>query len=203
MRTRKNSPNTPSEQSIFNQGFARNNSFPMGRITSLHSAHLLKPRTLVARQADGSLGVENIKTIISTVVPLAVDFTAAIASKNWFSLAALIPRLLAQAGIIAVAEEAWKEIKDTTYEESNDIHLTFTEVLDLENDETEATIEYAFGLIPRVYGHVINAMAMFADLKLFFEEIKDFFGKDAETKATKKTEAIVLKAKAGNLAKAA
>ncbi|MEM9836165.1 MAG: hypothetical protein AAF828_06670 [Bacteroidota bacterium] len=139
----------------------------------------LQPQ-VVTRDQDGNLGVESIKTIITVLVTFGVDIIAFLKAKNYLGLISLIPRLLAQGNIIAIAEQAWQEIKDTSLEESNDIHLHFTEVLDLDNDETEATIEYAFSIVPRVYGFAIDALTFVGNVRAFIDEVRDRFGGSAK-----------------------
>jgi hypothetical protein len=165
------------------------------RIIPFHS-NRLTPK-LVTLQTDGTLGIENIKTVITVVVTFAVDIIAALKDRNYFALLSLLPRLLAQGNIIAIAGIAWKELKDTTFIESNDVHLHFVETLDLENDETEELIEYSFGLVPRIYGFAIDALTFTANVRGFYEEVKDKFG--GGTKTVKLAE----KAKVDQLLKAA
>ena len=46
------------------------------------------------------------------------------------------------------------------------------DVLELENKETEVVIEYAFGLVPRVYGLVLDALNVFSGARSLLDEAK-------------------------------
>lgn len=156
----------------------------------------LKPQ-LVTLNADGNLGIDSIKTVLTVVVTFAVDIIAALKDRNYFALISLLPRLLAQGNIIALAKMAWTEIKDTSLEESNDIHKHFTEVLDLKDDEAEELIEYAFGLVPRVYQFAVDALTFTGDIQAFYQEVRERFG------AKNNTEKLAAKANTNKLLLAA
>lgn len=157
----------------------------------------LRPQLLAARQADGSLGINNINLIVRILVTFVVDILAVIKERDYFALFRIIPALIAQGNIVTVAAEAWNEIKDTTIEESNDIHRNFTEVLDLTDNETEQLIEDAFGLVPEAYAIVINGLTV-------VYSARDLYAKARALFATKdKSLKIATKAKVTNMVQAA
>jgi len=153
----------------------------------------LRPQLLQARQANGTLGIVNVNLIVSILVTFVVDILAVIKERDYFALFRIIPALIAQGNIVTVAAEAWEEIKDTTLEESNDIHRNFTEVLDLKDDEAEQLIEDAFGLVPKAYGIVINALTVVASARELYEEGRALFGtKDKSLKIATKAKVTKL-----------
>lgn len=135
----------------------------------------LKPTLLGPRSKGGKLGITNINIIVAILVTFVVDILAAVKEKDYFTMLRIIPALLAQGNIIAVAGEAWAEIKDTDVEESNDIHLQFKDVLDLKDDETEVLVEDAFGLVPKAYGIIVNSLTIVASAKELYEEARSIF----------------------------
>lgn len=141
----------------------------------------LAPQVLAPVQANGDLGIENLKKITTVVVTFTVDLIEALKSKNYLDLLRIVPSLLLQGNIIAFAPLAWAEIQDTSKEESNEWHQHFTKVLDLPNDDTERLIERAFAFIPRVYATVQNILGLVADIKAFAAELSsDMNGTEAE-----------------------
>lgn len=156
------------------------------RVIPLKSLQL-KPQLLGPTNANGDLGVANIKLIITVLVTFLTDLVTVIRDRDYLLLFRIIPALIAQGNIIAQAGLAWLEIKDTSLEESNDIHLHFTQVLDLKDDETEKLIEDAFGLVPEVYLLATNALTVVSDAKALFDKARSIFGmKAADLKVASK-----------------
>lgn len=137
---------------------------------------LAPPPVLESRKADGTLGIDNIKRITTTVVVAFVDLQKAIKTKDYLGMIRAILGVFQAGNIIAVANEAWEEIKDVTLQESNDIHKHFAEVLDLEDDQAEKLVEYAFGLVPRVYAIAVQGIGVVVNARSLVEETKDVFG---------------------------
>lgn len=135
----------------------------------------LKPAIIQVR-ADGTLGVDNIKAVLTVVVTFVVDVIKAVKANNYFALLTILPNLLRFGNIVDLAKLAWDEVLDTDLEESNDIVAHFAETLDLDDDQAEEIIEYAVSLIPRVYEFVIRGFTFVADVRAFAAEVTDRFG---------------------------
>lgn len=140
--------------------------------------NIFKPVVITPRP-DGSLGVENIKLIITTLVTFAVDLHRAVKTKNYFDLPRILFNLVRAGNVVAYAQLAWAEIKDTTLTESNDIHLHFTDVLKLDDVEAERVIEYAFGLVPRVYAVIMQGAEVISTVQALYAETKTVLFPDA------------------------
>lgn len=142
----------------------------MGNIIKLQSSHL--KTELIRAQSDGSLGIDNIKTIVTVVTTFFVDLLNVIKSRNYFDLLPLVFNLIRQGNIIAIAGLAWEEIKDTSLAESNDIHQHFVGVFNIPDDKTEQLIERAFGVIPKVYELFVSGTVLVSDAKSVWSEIQ-------------------------------
>lgn len=145
----------------------------MAKAIQLNSANL--PVKLVVQQEGGRLGIENVKLIVTVVTTFFVDLIQILKNKDYLNLINLIFNVIKQGNIIALAKMAWEEIKDASLEETNDIHLHFAQVLDLDNEKTEQLIERAFHLIPEVYEIALKGVALFGEVKGLFGNIKDIF----------------------------
>jgi hypothetical protein len=131
---------------------------------------------VVRVNADGTLGVDNVKAILTVVVTFVVDVLNAIKANNYFALLTILPNLLRFGNIIDLAKAAWEEVLDTDLEESNELVAHFASVLELTDDEAEEIIEYAVSLVPRVYEFVLRGFTFVADVRAFADEVKTRFG---------------------------
>ena len=143
--------------------------------SKLRSAKLSAPRALTLR-ADGTLGVDNINTILTAVLTLIADLVEVIKNRQYLAAFGVVGQLMAFGNVIQLAEMAWKEIKDLTLEESNLVVAHFAATFDLEDDRAEEMIEYALGLLPRIYAVILNGMGLFGEIQLLVAEIKTVFG---------------------------
>lgn len=142
----------------------------------------LRP-AVVSLKADGTLGVDNIKAVLTVVVTFVVDVYNAIKTNNYFALLTILPNLLRFGNIIDLAKTAWAEVLDTDLEESNDVVAHFAETLNLTDDEAEEIIEYAVSLIPRVYEFILRGFTFVADVRAFADEVQVRFGATETTDA--------------------
>lgn len=145
----------------------------MGKLIQLNYHRL--PVRLIVAQDDGRLGIENAKIIVTVVTTFFVDLSRIIKTRDYINLVSLLFNLIKQGNIIAVAKTAWEEIKDASLTETNDLHLHFAEVLDLDNDKTEQLIERAFALIPKAYELALKGLSLYGDVKGFVAEVGDVF----------------------------
>lgn len=129
------------------------------KIIKMLTPKLNAPR-VIRSQADGTLGVESINTIITVGVTFTVDLLGALASRNYVGLATTVFGLLKYGNVIALLPIALAEIKDTDLEESNEVVAHFADVLDLDNDETEALIEQAVAILPAIYELVLDGYSI-------------------------------------------
>jgi len=141
----------------------------------------------VVYQADSSLGIENIKGIITVLVSFFIDIVEIFKTKNWFQLVEIIFNLMRFGNIVDVAQEAWRELKDLTQPETEEVVKHITAVLDLENDKTERLIERAFEVIPKVYQLVLDGFGIYNRASDTFQELRSILrGEDEEpTQSTK------------------
>ena len=132
----------------------------------------------VIYKSDGSLGIDNVKEIMTIVVTFFVDLIAVLKDRNWFRLFDVILNLLKFGNIVTLAKEAWDEFKDMSPDESRAVVDHFKEIFDIENDHLEALIEHAFEVIPRIYDLVLDAWGIGVRGIEIFNELKDIFVKD-------------------------
>lgn len=142
----------------------------------------------VVFQTDGSLGTNNLKGIISILVSFFVDIVEVFKTKNWFRLVEIIFNLMRFGNIVQVAQEAWKELKDLSQPETEEIVKHISAVLDLENDKTERLIERAFEVIPEVYQIALDGLGLYNRSVEVVQELRSIFrGEDEElTQGSKK-----------------
>ena len=76
-------------------------------------------------------------------------------------------------------------------EETNDIHLHFTEVLDLPNDKAEELIEKAFGVIPRVYELALRGLGLVTDVRVLWGDVRSIFSNEELDVETPDTELLI------------
>ena len=126
------------------------------------------------------LGTNNLKNILTVIVTFFVDVITVIKTKNWAQLLQILLGLMRFGNIIALAKDAWNELKDLDATETKDIIEHIKSVFDLENDDTEKLIERAFDVIPRIYDLVLSALDVYSQASAIVNEIKDIFGKDEE-----------------------
>lgn len=151
----------------------------MGKLITYHP-RLMAPRA-VTLQTDGTLGVDTAKLIITVAVTFGVDLVRAIKTGNIGSILSTLLSLISYGNLIALAEQAWDEIKDTSLEESNELNQHFADVLDLENDETERLIEFAVSVVPRVYGIALDGIGIYSGIRTLIAEVREEFSGDEET----------------------
>lgn len=154
--------------------FSNSNKHKMRKIVSLKSAKL--PYKVLVAQQGGELGIDNVKLIVTVLVTFFVDLVNIIKNKEYINLITLLFNIIKQGNIIASAKQAWEEIKDASLQETNDIHLHFTEVLDLDDDRAEQLIERAFGIIPKVYELALRVVGFISDGRALLDEVKSIFG---------------------------
>lgn len=140
----------------------------------------LSPLTVVHLQADGTLGIDNIKTVLTVLVTFLVDLLTIIKSGNWLRLVEVLFGIIRYGNIVAIAQAAWEEFKDVSQPESEQLVAHFAETFDLENDVTEQAIEQALSTIPRIYALVIRAWDIVAEARELFQEIKDIFNGEGQ-----------------------
>jgi len=152
------------------------------KIIKLQAPKLKAPR-VIRSSADGNLGVESINTIVTVGVTFTVDFLSALASRNYIGMATTAFGLLQYGNVIALLPLALEEIKDTSLAESNEVVAHFASVLDLENNETEALIEQAAALLPKIYELVLDGYSLFGRVSALVQETRQIFSGNQEDTA--------------------
>jgi hypothetical protein len=150
----------------------------MAKIRQLQFRSLDAPRA-IERQSGGSLGVDNIKTVITVIVTFFVDLILSINDRKFSRIIATLFGMLQYGNLIVLGKEAWNEVKDTDLVESNDLVAHFAAEFDIKDDETERIIEYAVGLIPRIYELVLDSTSVVNRAIALYEEARAEFSKDA------------------------
>lgn len=145
---------------------------------------------LVALQADGKLGVENIKAVFTILITFLVDLFEVFTKGNWMQLANTIFNILRFGNIVVVAKDAWAEFQDTSAEESREIVEHIKAELDLENDELESTIEAAISLIPEIYDLAMEVLAIGGTALDIWKRAKDVFGPGGKVARLMKSEEV-------------
>ena len=137
----------------------------------------------IKRQNDGQIGIENVKTILTIVIAFFTDLITAIKSKNYFLLLNIVGQLLKYGNIVFIAQEAWKEIKDTSQAESAVIVNHIKSELDLENDNLEAQIESAIEVIPEIYQLVLDVLGLAGRGQELYNRLRVLFRRTGDLQA--------------------
>ena len=143
----------------------------MKKLIQAYQAQLLAVRI----QADGKLGIENLKMILEFLVTFLVGLTQAIKDRAYTQIAALIFTLLRYGNIVALAKMAWDEFKDLSAEESALVSAHFAKVFDLRDDELEAKIEQAVAIIPVAYDIVNDTLDLVSRGQGIWAQLVDIF----------------------------
>lgn len=139
----------------------------------------LKPSVVVA-QNDGSLGVDNIKNILTVVVTFFLDVIDVVKTRNYVRLLEIVWNLVRFGNILDVAKQAWEESKELSLEESKAIVGHLKEVFDLENDSVEERIEAAIDVIPRIYELALKVVGVGSEAVDIWKELKAIFSVEGE-----------------------
>lgn len=139
----------------------------------------LKPSVIIAQQ-DGSLGVDNVKNILSVVVTFFLDVIDVIQTRNYVRLLEIVFNLVRFGNIIDVAKSAWLELQEMSLEESKAVVEHVKVVVDLDNDELEKKIEDAIDIIPRIYELALKVLGIGAEAIDVWKELKAIFSDEGE-----------------------
>lgn len=139
----------------------------------------LKPVQVIPA-ADGNFGIENAKSVMTVIIVFFTDLITIIKTKNWIRLAELLIVLMRYGSIIEMAGMAWKELKDISQPETQELVNHFKSIFDISDDAAEAVIESAIEVIPRIYSLALSALDVVATGKDLLDEIKRIFGKEGE-----------------------
>ena len=139
----------------------------------------LKPSVVVA-QNDGSLGVDNIKNILTVVVTFFLDVIDVVKTRNYVRLLEIVWNLVRFGNILDVAKQAWEETKNLSLEESKAIVGHLKEVFDLEDDSIEERIEAAIDVIPKIYELALKVIGIGSEAVDIWKELKAIFSVEGE-----------------------
>lgn len=139
----------------------------------------LKPSVVVA-QNDGSLGVDNIKNILTVVVTFFLDVIDVVKTRNYVRLLEIVWNLVRFGNILDVAKQAWEETKELSLEESKAIVGHLKEVFDLEDDSIEERIEAAIDVIPKIYELALKVIGIGSEAVDIWKELKAIFSVEGE-----------------------
>lgn len=134
----------------------------------------------VAFQADGSLGVINVKVVLTILITFLVDLFQVFRKGNWMQLVNTIFNLIRFGNIVVIAKDAFAEFKDIDATESREVVNHIKAELDLDNDEVEAAIESAIELIPEVYDLALEVLAIGGTALDIWNRAKTVFGKEGK-----------------------
>lgn len=130
--------------------------------------------------SNNELGIDNAKAVLTVAITFLVDLLAVIKTKNYLRIAEILFGLIRFGNIIDIAKDAWKEIKDLSQAESQELYNHFAQELDLENDVAEELIERAVSTIPRIYQLALDALDVVAGARDIFSELRVIFGGNGE-----------------------
>lgn len=130
----------------------------------------------VVYKSNGTLGIENLKIILTVVITFLVDVLTIIRTGNWVRLVEVVFGLIRYGNIVAIAREAWNELQDVSQEESQQLVDHFAEAFDLENDTVEMLIEEALNTIPRIYQLALDALGLAGTGREIYMELRAIFG---------------------------
>lgn len=142
----------------------------------------LKPAIVVAQQ-DGTLGIDNVKNILTIVVTFFVDVVDVIKTKNYIQLLQIVWNLVRFGNIIDVAKLAWEELQEMSLEETKAVTDHIKAVLELPDEETEDKIEQAVDIIPRVYELALKVLGIGGEALQVWNEVKAIFSSNGELAA--------------------
>ena len=171
-------------ENIHLQTFVNQNTATMSALKLRHKS--LPKLKVVHLQANGKLGIENAKLIIEIIVIFFADIVNILKTKNWLLLGQVILKLVSYGNVIAIAQEAWQELKDVDQGESEALSLHFAAKFDLDDDDTEHVIEQAVGFIPRVYDLVEDGLDIFGRAQVIWTELRELLQPDEKVVAISK-----------------
>jgi hypothetical protein len=140
----------------------------------------LTPFIVTAPNADGQLGIENLKLILTVVVTFSVDLVTIIKERRIGDILQVLLALLSFGNIIAIARLAWQEFLDLSQPETAEISAHFAEVFDIPNDEVEAKVEQGVSIVPRVYELIIESTGIVGRVQSLYQEVRSLFGRGGE-----------------------
>jgi hypothetical protein len=149
---------------------------------ALKLEHEKLPGFKIVQLNDGELGVENVKIIFTIAIAFFTDLITAIRNKNYFLLLNIVANLLKYGNIVVIAQTAWKEFKDTSQPESEQIVAHIKAEFDLEDDDLEKKIETALTIVPEIYDLVLDALGLFGRGKDLYDRIVALFGEKGTLK---------------------
>ena len=135
---------------------------------------LPKPKELAAAN---SLGIENVKIVLTILLTFLSDIIKVFKTGNWLSLGQTLIGLLQYGNIVMISQNALEEFKNLDQSESAELSKHFAQEFDLPDDEVEAKIEEAVAVIPEVYQLVLDGLDIFSRGNDIVVRMRTLFGK--------------------------
>jgi len=112
--------------------------------------------------AAGSLGIENIKEVFTTIIEIGVEIADLVKDFSFEKALSLGFKLAGLRTAVPIFKQALKEFKDgLTPAEAKQIADHFKVKFDIENDELEAKIENVVSLIPDTFDWIADGIGLF------------------------------------------